>query len=108
MDRVLSELYTMTSPSWVALHGIAHSFIELCKALHHNKAVIHEGDIYNTICEIDSWWEAFIKHKMLLSSVLCDDLGVVRGGRKEVQEWGDKCIPIADPFHCTAEANTAL
>ena len=54
VDRVLSELYTMTSPSWVALHGIARSFIELCKALHHNKAVIHEGDIYNTIGKIDS------------------------------------------------------
>ena len=27
-DRVLSELLTMTHPSGVALHGIAHSFIE--------------------------------------------------------------------------------
>ncbi|KAF7247625.1 hypothetical protein EYD10_06148 [Varanus komodoensis] len=33
----------MTCPSWVALHGIAHSFIELHKPLHHDKAVIHEG-----------------------------------------------------------------
>ncbi|KAF7246312.1 Methyltransferase-like protein 4 [Varanus komodoensis] len=29
----------MTCPSWVALHGIAHSFIELHKPLRHNKAV---------------------------------------------------------------------
>ena len=29
VDHVLSELSTMTHPSWVALHGIAHSFIEL-------------------------------------------------------------------------------
>ncbi|KAF7234791.1 Protein TESPA1 [Varanus komodoensis] len=36
----------MTCPSWVALHGIAHSFIELHKPLHHNKAVIHEGEDY--------------------------------------------------------------
>ena len=33
MDHVLSELSTMTCPSWVALHGMAHSFIELDKAL---------------------------------------------------------------------------
>ena len=29
VDHVLSELSTMTCPSWVALHGKAHSFIEL-------------------------------------------------------------------------------
>ena len=29
MDHVLSELSTMTSLSWVALHGMAHSFSEL-------------------------------------------------------------------------------
>ncbi|KAF7245160.1 Kinesin-like protein KIF13A [Varanus komodoensis] len=33
----------MTCPSLVALYGIARSFIELCKPLRHNKAVIHEG-----------------------------------------------------------------
>ena len=43
VDHVLSEPFTMTHPSWVALHGMAHSFIELHKPLHHNKAVIHEG-----------------------------------------------------------------
>ena len=32
MDHVLS---TMTHPSWVALHGMAHSFIELDKAVVH-------------------------------------------------------------------------
>ena len=30
--------------SWVTLLGMAHSFIELCKPLRHNKAVICEGD----------------------------------------------------------------
>ena len=29
VDHVLSELSTMTRPSWVALHGMDHSFIEL-------------------------------------------------------------------------------
>ena len=27
----------------MALHGMAHSFTELCKPLRHDKAVIHEG-----------------------------------------------------------------
>ena len=32
VDHVLSELSTKTYLSWVALHGMAHSFIELDKA----------------------------------------------------------------------------
>ena len=32
---VLSELSTVTRLSWVALHGMAHSFIELAKAVVH-------------------------------------------------------------------------
>ena len=36
VDHVLSELSTMTHcPSWVALYGMAHSFIELDKAVVH-------------------------------------------------------------------------
>ena len=35
VDHVLSELSIMTHLSWVALHGIAHSFIELDKAVIH-------------------------------------------------------------------------
>ena len=34
-DHVLSELSIMTRPSWVALHCMAHSFIELDKAVVH-------------------------------------------------------------------------
>ena len=45
VDHLLSELSAMTCPSWVALHGMAHSFIEFCKLLCHDKVVIHEeGD----------------------------------------------------------------
>ena len=33
VDHILSELSTMTLPSWVVLHSIAHSFIELDKAV---------------------------------------------------------------------------
>ena len=35
VDHVLSELSTMTHPSWVALQGMAHSLIELDKAVVH-------------------------------------------------------------------------
>ena len=35
MDHVLSQLSTMTHPSWVALHGMVHSFIELHEAVIH-------------------------------------------------------------------------
>ena len=35
VDHVLSELSTMICPTWVALHSMAHSFIELDKAVVH-------------------------------------------------------------------------
>ena len=35
VDHILSELSTMTRPSWVALQGMVHSFIELDKAVVH-------------------------------------------------------------------------
>ena len=35
VDHILSKLSTTTRPSWVALHGMAHSFIELDKAVVH-------------------------------------------------------------------------
>ena len=44
VDHVLSELFTMTRSSSVALHSMAHSFIELCNPLCHDEAVIHEEE----------------------------------------------------------------
>ena len=35
VDHILSELSTMTFPSWVALHGMAHSFFRLHIELFH-------------------------------------------------------------------------
>ena len=35
VDHVLSELSTVTHPSWVALYGMAYNFIELDKAVIH-------------------------------------------------------------------------
>ena len=45
VDRFVSELSTMTCPSWVALHDqqVTHRFTELHVPLHHDKAVIQEG-----------------------------------------------------------------
>ena len=48
VDHDWSEPFTVTHLSWVALHGIAHYFIELYKPLCHNKAVIHEGMLQST------------------------------------------------------------
>ena len=39
VDHILSELFSMTHPSWVALHGMAHSFTELCKPLRHEAGI---------------------------------------------------------------------
>ena len=43
VDHILSELFTETHLSWVALPSMAHGFTELRELLHHDKAVIHEG-----------------------------------------------------------------
>ena len=40
VDHILSELFSMIHPSWVALHSMVHSFIELHKPLCHDKPVI--------------------------------------------------------------------
>ena len=41
VDHDLSELSTMTRPSWVALHSMAHSFTELDKAVVHVIRLVH-------------------------------------------------------------------
>ena len=44
VDHVLPGLFTMTHPSWVALHSMTHTFIEFCKPLYHNRAVTYAGE----------------------------------------------------------------
>ena len=44
VDHVLLELSTMTRLSWVALHGMVHSFIEL------NKAVVYVIRMGSFLC----------------------------------------------------------
>ena len=46
VECILSELSTVIHPSWVVLQGMVRSFIELYKPLHHDKAVIHEGEAF--------------------------------------------------------------
>ena len=48
LDHILSELSTMTHPFWVALHGVAHSFIEL------DKAVVHVIRLVSFLCGFQS------------------------------------------------------
>ena len=50
VDHVLSELSTMTCLSWVALHGMAHSFIELDKAVVHVISLISFLWLWFSVC----------------------------------------------------------
>ena len=57
--QVLSELFIMIHLFSVTLHGMAHSFIELLKPLHHDKAVIHRWVPCSSgtqLGNIASWW----------------------------------------------------
>ena len=44
MGHILSKAFTMTHKSWVALHGMAHDFIEL------DKAVVHVIRLVSFLC----------------------------------------------------------
>ena len=51
VDHILSKHSTMTHPSWVALHGMAHSFIELDKAVVHVISLIVFCDCgFHSVC----------------------------------------------------------
>ena len=53
MDHFLLELSTMTSPSGVALHGMAHSFIELDKAVFHVISLVSFCDCgFHSVCPL--------------------------------------------------------
>ena len=49
VDQLLSEFFTMTHSSWVALHGMAHSFIELGKSLTMTRLCMFHGAANNTL-----------------------------------------------------------
>ena len=50
VDHVLLELSTMTHPSWVALQGMAHSFIELDKAVVHVIRLVNFLWLWFSVC----------------------------------------------------------
>ena len=50
VDHVLSELSTMTCPSWVALHGMARSFIELDKVVFHVTRLVSFLWLWFSVC----------------------------------------------------------
>ena len=52
VDHVLSELSTMTSLSWVALHCMAHSFIELDKAVVHVVSLVSFLWLWFSFCRL--------------------------------------------------------
>ena len=53
VDLILSELSTMTHPSWVALHGMAHSFTELDNTVVHViKLVIFLWLWFQSVCPL--------------------------------------------------------
>ena len=67
VDHVLSELSTMACSSWVALHSMAHSFIELDKAMVHVIRLVNFLWLWLSFCLPPaggdkrlmeaSWWE---------------------------------------------------
>ena len=61
-DHVLSELSTMTCLSWMALHGIAHSFIELDKAVVHVTRLASFLWLWFSVCPVME------KHKRLMEA----------------------------------------
>ena len=64
---VLSEVFTRTHPSWVTLHGMAHGFIELDKAVVHviipipKKGSAKECSNYRTIALISHTSKLMLK-----------------------------------------------
>ena len=52
MDHVLSELSTMAHLSWVALYSMAHSFIELDKAVVHVIRLVSFSDSFHSVCPL--------------------------------------------------------
>ena len=61
VDHILSEFFTMTHPSWVALHSMAYSFIELDKAVVHAIRLVSFLWLWFSFCLLSDGdgWEAY-------------------------------------------------
>ena len=66
-------------------------------------------ETYKTICKIDSQWE-FALWLRELKQGLCDNLEGwdVEGDGREVWEWGDMGVLMADSCSCLTENNKIL
>ena len=56
VDHVLSDLSTMTCPSWVALHGMAHSFIKLYQTVIHVMILVSFLWFWFSLCLLSDRW----------------------------------------------------
>ena len=75
VDHILSGLSTMTCPPWVALHSMAHSFIELDKAVVHvSRLVSFLWGGFQSVCpwptSIGSWKKQESSRKTSTSALL--------------------------------------
>ena len=73
VDYILPELFTTTRPSWVGLHGMTHSFIELDKTVVHVISFISVLWLWFSFClpsdkrlMEDSWWERLTVGELVL------------------------------------------
>ena len=92
-DHVLSELSIMNCPNWVALQGIAHSFIEL------DKAVIHVISLVNFCdCGFHSVFPLMDEYKRLVEASWWKGLAMGKAG-----SWSggqDRAQYIFNPIFC--------
>ena len=86
VDHVMLELSTVIHLSWVALHGI-HNLIELCKPLHHDKAVTHK-----VICNIvqESVTKTIPKRKKFKIKWLSEEALQIAEERRHAKSKGDR------------------
>ena len=91
---IVSELFTRTRPSWVALHGIAQHFIELSKPLCHHKAVVHEG-VYSFISLLFSLYLFHLSISQSLPLIVKKQVVILL-----IITWRDPCgkrLPVVCP-----------
>ena len=86
--HVLSELFTMTCPSLVALQGMAHRFIESCKPLRHDKAVIH-------LTHSNSVLESLLRQTGILWILLPVEIFPV------LCSVAQSCLTLCNPMDCS-------
>ena len=92
-DHVLLELSTVTHPSWLALDGMAHSVIELCKPLRHDKAVILAGE-KGSVWLLESQRRTLMEWNVLEPKCLDPNLGSFTSKTWDLSKWRNLPVPI--------------